>query len=94
MRLPFADREEAGRDLAAHLEPLGLDRPVVLGVPRGGVLVAVPVAPMEGVGKVRPEYDEVVCPHTPHPYLAVGQWYVDFHQVTDDEVRTLLRTGG
>jgi putative phosphoribosyl transferase len=208
MRLPFADRAEAGRDLAVHLTRLGLERPVVYGVPRGGVAVAVPVArelggdldvivvrkigapgnpelglgavgpdgppaldehlvsmldvsdafiehevelqraearrriaayrgdtpqpdlhgrdavvvddgiatggtvvaagtllrargpkrlvlavpvaPMEALSKVRPFYDDVVCPHMPQPYVAVGQWYVDFHQVTDDEVRSLI----
>ncbi|MEX2539919.1 MAG: phosphoribosyltransferase family protein [Actinomycetota bacterium] len=207
-RLPYNDRFEAGRDLAEALRPLGLERPVVLGVPRGGVLVAlpvaqeldgdldvivvrkvgaprnpelglgavgawgepalddrlvrtlevspeflereieaqraearrrlsayradapppevvgrdvvviddgiatggtviaaanllrgrgprrlvlgVPVAPAEGLARVAAAYDQVVCPHTPEPYYAVGQWYRDFHQVTDDEVRKLL----
>jgi predicted phosphoribosyltransferase len=49
---------------------------------------------VEGVAKVREFYDQVVCPHTPQPYVAVGQWYVDFHQVEDDEVRTLLGADG
>jgi putative phosphoribosyl transferase len=212
MRLPFADRAEAGRDLAEHLRTLGLERPIVYGVPRGGVAVAahvaraldgdldvivvrkigapdnpelglgavgpdgppalddrivsmldvradflereieaqraearrrvaadrvdtpepditgrdavvvddgiatggtviaagrllrargprrlvlaVPVAPMEAISKVAAAFDEVVCPHTPLPYVAVGQWYVDFHQVTDDEVRALIAAHG
>src|SRR5438874_8440546 len=48
MRLPFTDREEAGRDLADYLMPLELERPLILGVPRGGVLVAARVAATMG----------------------------------------------
>jgi putative phosphoribosyl transferase len=35
--------------------------------------------------------DEVVCAFTPEPFLAVGQWYQDFSQSTDEEVRELLQ---
>ena len=62
-------------------------------LPAWSAALAVPVAPIEGLNKVRAAYEEVVCPHTPQPYLAVGQWYIDFHQVTDDEVRNLLHDG-
>jgi predicted phosphoribosyltransferase len=34
--------------------------------------------------------DDVVCALTPEPFQAVGLWYVDFSQTTDDEVRQLL----
>jgi putative phosphoribosyl transferase len=54
------------------------------------LVLAVPVAPAEGVRRAAEAYDEVVAMHTPEPYYAVGQWYRDFHQVGDDEVRTLL----
>lgn len=54
------------------------------------LVLAVPVAPVQSLGQLRGDYDEVVVLHTPQPYFAVGQWYDDFHQVTDDEVRNLL----
>jgi putative phosphoribosyl transferase len=34
--------------------------------------------------------DEIVCATTPEPFLDVGQWYRDFSQTTDQEVRDLL----
>lgn len=63
-----------------------------LGQPRRLVL-AVPVAPTEGIHRAREVYDDVVCLHAPEPYFAVGQWYTDFHQVSDEEVRRLLAPG-
>ena len=54
------------------------------------LVLGVPVAPTEGLARAREVYDEVVCLHAPEPYFAVGQWYRDFHQVSDDEVRALL----
>lgn len=58
------------------------------------VVAAVPVAPAEGVGKLREEADEVVCLHVPAVFYAVGQFYEDFVQTTDDEVINLLRKAG
>jgi putative phosphoribosyl transferase len=52
------------------------------------------VAPVESIQRVKELYDEVVCLDTPEPYYAVGQWYTDFHQVSDQEVRDLLRQEG
>src|SRR5918998_6924349 len=54
------------------------------------VIVAVPVAPPEVCEALREEADEVHCLHTPHAFGAVGAWYSDFTQVTDDEVVALL----
>jgi len=51
------------------------------------VVVAVPVAPAETIAVLRGEADEVVCALTPDRLFAVGQFYEDFSQVTDEEVR-------
>jgi predicted phosphoribosyltransferase len=55
------------------------------------LVVAVPVAASETCESLRDEVDEVVCAFTPEPFLAVGQWYQDFSQSTDEEVRELLQ---
>jgi putative phosphoribosyl transferase len=54
------------------------------------IVVAVPVAPPDTVAALREPSDEVICVATPEPFFAVGQWYDDFNQVSDNEVRTLL----
>jgi len=55
------------------------------------VVVAVPVAPPSTVELLRGEADEVVCLATPEPFWAIGQWYREFPQVSDDEVTELLQ---
>ncbi len=54
------------------------------------IVVAVPVAAPMTCEIVRREVDELVCSVTPEPFFAVGQWYHDFSQTTDEEVRDLL----
>jgi putative phosphoribosyl transferase len=54
------------------------------------VVVAVPVGARETCEALRKVADDVVCVLTPEPFQAVGLWYVDFSQTTDDEVRQLL----
>ncbi|HET8656063.1 MAG TPA: alpha/beta fold hydrolase [Longimicrobiaceae bacterium] len=55
------------------------------------IVVAVPVAAEETCDALRDLVDEVVCGMTPEPFYAVGLWYDEFTQTTDDEVRALLR---
>ncbi|HMN94262.1 MAG TPA: phosphoribosyltransferase family protein [Hydrogenophaga sp.] len=55
------------------------------------LVCAVPVASPEALALVRPLADEVVCLLVPDRFQAVGQFYRDFPQVSDDEVETLLR---
>ena len=54
------------------------------------LVVAVPVAAPETCEALRPMVDEIVCVATPDPFLAVGLWYEDFSQTSDEEVRELL----
>lgn len=55
------------------------------------IVVAVPVAPLSTCNRLRMEVDELVCVHTPELFYAIGQFYEDFSQVTDEEVRDLLQ---
>jgi predicted phosphoribosyltransferase len=54
------------------------------------IVVAVPVGARETCDELSAIADEVVCLRTPEPFSAVGQWYLDFDQTTDEEVRRLL----
>jgi len=51
----------------------------------------VPVAARETVAAVEKAADEIAVVETPEPFYAVGLWYRDFGQTTDDEVRDLLK---
>jgi putative phosphoribosyl transferase len=55
-------------------------------------VLAVPVAPPQTAEQMAATYDDVVVLATPAHFFAVGEFYVDFRQVTDDEVRHLLAT--
>jgi putative phosphoribosyl transferase len=54
------------------------------------IVVAVPVGAADTCDELRGVADEVVCLRTPDPFFAVGLWYADFSQITDEEVRRLL----
>jgi putative phosphoribosyl transferase len=55
------------------------------------VVLAVPVCPPATLALLAAHADDVVCLHAPRRFVAVGEWYDDFRQVEDDEVRVLLR---
>ena len=55
------------------------------------IVVAVPVAAAQTCSDFRAEGIDVVCLRTPEPFEAVGLWYDDFSQTTDEEVHELLR---
>jgi putative phosphoribosyl transferase len=54
------------------------------------VVLAAPVIPSATLESLRPVADEIVCVESPEPFFAIGQWYVDFSQTSDDEVVRLL----
>ena len=54
------------------------------------IVVAVPAAAPETCDELRPTVDDIVCAITPDPFYAIGLWYEDFSQTTDDQVRELL----
>lgn len=54
------------------------------------ILVAVPVAAPETCRRLAEVVEEMVCLDTPEPFFGVGQFYADFAQTSDDEVRALL----
>ena len=54
------------------------------------IVVAVPTAAPETCEKMKAEADEAICAITPEPFYAVGLWYENFSQTTDEEVRELL----
>ena len=56
------------------------------------VVVAVPVGATPTIRFLRHETDEVVCPHTPQDFGAVGLWYEDFTPISDEDVVRLLET--
>jgi predicted phosphoribosyltransferase len=54
------------------------------------LIVAVPVGSIEACGELADDADLVICPWTPVPFGAVGQFYRDFQPTSDEEVRRLL----
>jgi len=57
----------------------------------GRIVVAVPIASPETCQELSGEVDDIVCAVTPEPFVAVGLWYENFEQTSDEEVRRLLQ---
>lgn len=55
------------------------------------LVVAVPVASREAALRIKQEVDDFICLYTPSPFIGVSRFYVDFRQVTDEEVIKLLK---
>jgi putative phosphoribosyl transferase len=58
------------------------------------LIATVAVAPPETVARIRKEADEVVCLATPYDFMAVGQFFEDFAQVSDEQAIAILRQSG
>jgi putative phosphoribosyl transferase len=58
------------------------------------VALAIPVGSAEAAEALTGEVDEYVCPYTPSFFGSVGSWYLDFPQLSDDEVLHTLRVSG
>jgi putative phosphoribosyl transferase len=54
------------------------------------IVVAVPVGARSTCTQLTQEADEVICARAPEPFRAVGEWYLEFPQTNDGEVRDLL----
>jgi putative phosphoribosyl transferase len=72
-----------GSTMKAAVQAVRAERPV-------HIVVAVPVGAPDTCRELAAVADEVVCARTPQPFSAVGLWYRDFSQTTDEEVRDLL----
>jgi len=72
-----------GATIRAAIESIHRQEPARL-------IVAVPTASPRTADEIRPLVDEFICEITPEPFYAVGVWYEDFSQTTDDVVRDLL----
>src|SRR5579875_3373816 len=55
------------------------------------IIVATPVAPPDTVSRLSIDADQVVCLSTPEPFFAIGEFYESFEQVSDEEVKEILR---
>jgi predicted phosphoribosyltransferase len=76
-----------GATMKAVLRSLGTLEPERL-------VCAIPVGPPETISQLEADADEVVCPLQPRYFMAVGEWYDDFSQTSDDEVIALLSAAG
>lgn len=73
-----------GASMKAAVQAVRLQEPKRL-------IVAVPVAAQQTCDEFRRSGQEIICTYMPAPFTAVGIWYDDFSQTTDDEVRQLLK---
>jgi predicted phosphoribosyltransferase len=76
-----------GSTMLAAVEAVRMHKPA-------SVVVAAPVVSTDAVAFLRRSVDASIYLAAPEPFYGVAAWYADFEQVTDDEVRELLKVGG
>jgi predicted phosphoribosyltransferase len=81
------DGVATGSTMVAGISALKREQPAAL-------VVAVPVAARSTAERLAALADDFVCLHAPETFIAVGQWYEDFDQTTDEQVRELLNQHG
>jgi len=72
-----------GATMAAAIQVLRKEKPKK-------IIVAVPVAPPEAIQKLRKMADDIICLDQPLDFFGIGQFYKDFRQYTDEEIKELL----
>lgn len=80
------DGVATGASVFAAIHALRLMQPAQL-------VLAIPVAPPSTCAWLRPKVDDLICLYAPEDFYAVGQFYNDFSQVTEEEVIALLKGG-
>ena len=55
-----------------------------------GIILAVGVAPKETIARLSSSVNKIICLESPEPFYAIGQFYEEFNQVQDDEVKSIL----
>jgi len=73
-----------GNTMLAAIESIRRKKP-------GKIILAIGVAPPETVNRLSKAVDQVVCLDTPEPFYAIGEFYEQFEQVEDDEVKEALK---
>ncbi|HEY7109720.1 MAG TPA: phosphoribosyltransferase family protein [Nitrososphaeraceae archaeon] len=58
------------------------------------LVISAPLAPAEAIPDLYKIVDKVVVLHTPEPFIAIGRFYAEFDQVTDDEVKKIMKKYG
>src|SRR5207244_3960519 len=81
---------EVASALGAPLDVFVVRKLGVPGPEESALGAIAPTASPETCAELKTEVDDIICATTPDPFYAVGLWYEDFSQTTDEEVRELL----